>query len=120
MANLDSTIVISASIIKTHMGDGQPGPVEQELKTAMKMACDPEVGWLLTNDEQKFKAAVGAVLLRCGDEDKRRIEKTMRFLGAISAASTGIPVNFEMLTSEQDDVEPLPLMGIWHEVTGKP
>lgn len=73
--------------------------------------------WLTTDDQVRFKAAVAAVFLETSDPiERQRIEETAKFIGAISAAMSGVPVNLDAALPE--GCEPLPLIGLWTEAKG--
>jgi hypothetical protein len=66
--------------------------LEGRLKAAMNKTKD---FWMSTNDDLRFRAAVGAVLLLSDDSDQERIKDEMKQLQTLSALLNGVPVNLE-------------------------
>jgi len=85
--------------------------IEDRLKKAMKLAKNH---WLIVDEDEQFKSAVGAVLLKASEEERQIINQEMRILGALSAAQAGIPVNIEAVLP--DDVKKsYGLVKLWKE-----
>jgi hypothetical protein len=67
-------------------------------------------------DDFRFQTAIAAVMLACDDVERDQIERSLRPLRMLAAATQGIPVDFGQLEMSDDM---LPLLGMWHE-TGEP
>ena len=81
------------------------------LKAAMRATKNH---WMLTNEDGRFRAAVGAVLLLSDEETQERIKKELTVLKTLSAAVDGVPVNFEAVLIKEEEV--IGLIGMWNEV----
>lgn len=84
----------------------------EQLRAAMNCTKDH---WILTNEEDQFKAAIAAVMLLCPDDDKIRIETEIKQLNMLSAAMSGVPVDFGQMDEIKD---PIGLLGMWKDVCG--
>lgn len=94
---------------------GEPD-LERRFRKAMKAAKDH---WMVTNDQDQFRGAIGAVLLskETTDDEKERINATVQSLAALNAMISGIPVDVgAMLKRQEEGPEPLPLVKWWSEV----
>jgi hypothetical protein len=87
--------------------------IENRLKQAMKLALNH---WLITNEDEQFRSAVGAVLLTASEEEKTLITREMVFLRNLSAAITGVSVDFETLFEGIKDQKVIGLVPLWKEV----
>ena len=64
------------------------------------------------NDDLKMRTALAAVMLAGNEEDKDAITRAMKPLRMLSAAMSGIPVDFAALEGTEDV---LPLIKMWHD-----
>jgi len=87
--------------------------IENRLKQAMKLALNH---WLGGNEDEQFRSAVGAVLLTASEEEKTLISREMAFLRSLSAAVTGVPVDWETLLPGEQDQKVIDLLRLWKEV----
>lgn len=112
---MDNSIMLGITELRQSVDSGQP--LKERLKIAMRSALHH---WLITNEEDQFKTAVGAVMVEATEEERELIEVELKFLQALSAASRGIPVNFAVLMEEvQEKKETHELIGLknlWDEV----
>jgi len=83
--------------------------LEIRLKQAMREALNH---WLVTDENEQFNCAIGAVLLTASQEEKDKINQEMRFLKALSA---GIPVDWEKILIEMQNQKPIGLLRLWEE-----
>lgn len=85
--------------------------IKERLKQAMRIAMDH---WLVTAEQEQFRCAVGAVMLTALEEEKAILSEEMRSLNALSAATQGVPVNFDAL--EGNPKKWYHLMPLWKEI----
>lgn len=70
--------------------------------------------WMVTNEDERFRTGVGGVLVTATDAgEKARIEAELASLRALSAAMSGVPVDFGAVLS--DKPEPIGMLAIWRE-----
>lgn len=87
--------------------------LEAKLEAAMEATKDH---WMLTDEDGRFRAAIGAVLCDCTPDEKERIESEMLALRTLSAMFSGIPVDLAGMKAPEN---PLKLMDLWRKVTKK-
>jgi hypothetical protein len=100
---LDPGVLIGCqSIARVLQETHSKATIHELIKEAMKQAYNDNHVFMCSTDEQQFKAGVGGVILeltRRGDleslEYTQRITTEMKVLGALSAATTGIPVDIQ-------------------------
>lgn len=84
--------------------------LEARLRAAMNATKDH---WLLVDEDARFRAALGAVLLLSDTEDKDRIEKEVRELRTLSAMVSGVPIDFNEVKAIEN---PMGLVKLWQEL----
>lgn len=87
--------------------------IKERLKQAMRLAMDH---WLVTAEQEQFRCAVGAVMLTTSEEERMLLSEEMRSLSAISAATQGIPVDFEAALAGNHPEKWYHLMPLWKEL----
>jgi hypothetical protein len=89
------------------------GPLEDRISFAMKHVKENkrDIFWMSyeVSDDAMFRTALAAVMLDASEDEKELITKSMKPLQALSAAMSGIPVDFGEV--EMDGI--LPLMEMW-------
>ena len=84
------------------------GTLEERLKAAMRQTRNGH--WMCTSEDECFRAAVGAVVLKATDEEKERIKAELDALEALSALFCGVPVDLERIPIPEN---PLGLSNMW-------
>ncbi len=109
----DNLLAIIATECKSACAH-QPDLLER-IKKAMAPVANGH--WMVTDDDLCFRGAVAGVLMdsETTEDDKRRITFTLEQLHAIGAMISGIPVDVERALDNPDEIEPLPLIKLWHE-----
>lgn len=104
---METTILVAITELR-HTAN-KPGTLEERLKATMLEAKNH---WLVTDDDERFRSAIGAVLLESTEEEQARINSEMRVLNVLSAAMRGVGVDWSALEAEADN-EPLGLVQMW-------
>jgi hypothetical protein len=117
MANLRNSVLVAIQETKMNIQNMADKPVENRLKKAMETMQNH---WLVTNKDEQFQAAVGAVLVTATDDEKERINAELRTLKALNAAMNGIPVDMGRAIEGLEGNEPIGLTKIWKEVLATP
>ena len=120
MDTMDGVIVITAGIVHRKLteefAEGEHEP-ETVAKRAAELVRKDENSWLLGTDDQRFRAMCGAVGLYYHERDPEvfaRIDRELSLLQGLSAATSGIPVDFDALIGDPENApEPIGLMGIY-------
>lgn len=118
---------MTASIVLQRVRDAEQSSkldstdVPAVARFAFEAAVDASNSWMIqrTDRESLFQSGVAALSLFYGRDSGvflSRIEPELKFLRALSVASTGVPVNFEALAQEVKGAEPLGLLGIFNDV----
>ncbi len=82
--------------------------LEEQLEAAMQATKEH---WLVTDREERFKAAVAGVLSVCTPEDRIKIENALDILKVISHG------NFSRLGEIADNgIEVVPLLPMWNRI----
>jgi hypothetical protein len=106
---------VAVTITATGLRHSIPTDVslEDKLKFAMREVLKSNgAAFMCSNDDQQFRGAVGGVLLMCSDEERKRINVELRALQSLSAAMSGIPVDFGAVEMVE---HPLGLLGMWRD-----
>jgi hypothetical protein len=91
--------------------------IRERLQAAMAATVDH---WLVTSDEERFRAAVGGVLLTYdqGSEEFARLQSEVqaiaRMSAALTAAAAGVPVDWSSVT-EGLEHEPFNIVLMWRQ-----
>jgi len=91
-------------------------PILERLEEAMKLALNH---WLVTNEDEQFRCAVGAVLLTASPEEQTLINEEMRLLRSLSSAVTGVPVDWGTLLEGSENKKWYGLLPLWRKVKEK-
>lgn len=84
--------------------------LEDKLRAAMRETMH---FWMTTDEDIRFRGAVGAVLLCCTVEEKVRLEDELRVLRDLTAMTAGVPVDPSGLKVPENPVQ---LLKLWKEV----
>lgn len=91
-------------------------PLPERINFAMRYVREHErdLFWMSydANDDLKMRTALAAVMLAGNEEDRDAITRAMKPLKMLSAAMSGIPVDFSALEGLEDV---LPLLKMWKE-----
>lgn len=94
---------------------GEPN-LDQRVIKAMR-ACRNH--WMVTDEEQQFRAALVAAILESEGEERSRIERSAKALNRIGAMlqalQAGVPVDLAAMADEKQDDDLLPLRKMWDE-----
>ncbi len=120
---LDNIVMIVASIVKGSIEGLETWP--ERIKAAFSTAWESD--WPTGDEQTKFKGALAALLLLAkdlGDDDASDIiNAELLALKTLSAAMSGVPVDFEAIGDPLEELkerglEAFGLMGAWHESKG--
>ena len=80
---------------------------EDKLRAAFKGARNH---WMFTDEDEQMRGAIGAALHHMKPEERVRVEAELRALQSLSAATRGIPVNFEAIEIPEN---PIGILKMW-------
>ena len=107
----NTELAIAAQIMQPAC-KGEPDLIER-IKKAMTEA---QSYWASTDDDLRFRGALGAVLLETSAADeKQRLEGSIKALKNLGALFSGVPVDLERMVAELDEVEIIPLHQMWQD-----
>lgn len=106
--------LIAAAPIRDRLPEGT---LEERIRFAMNYAQRNDDLFFMGggDDDGRFRTALAAVLQKCSDEEKVTIDRSLMPLKMLSAAMSGIPIDFSHLEMERI----VPLMKWWHEERAK-
>lgn len=112
-----TTEMIELSIAATPVLDRIPKdkPLVERVAFAMKYVREhDDLFWMSARptEDMKMRTALAAVLMAGNESDKDIITRSMKPLQMLSAAMSGIPVDFSAMPTD-DDL--LPLIKLWNE-----
>lgn len=93
--------------------------LEDQLRAAMQVTRNH---WMCTDEDEQFRAAIGAVMLHYGEESEeyKRLSSEMAKLRKVNAflqaAQAGLSVDLSLLPDEDNQYEPIGLLGMWKSI----
>lgn len=113
MDERESAVMLTANIVRQYLPTD--GELEDVIKAAFDCVHDDDKAWMLADEDAKLLAGTGAVLIYYKDNDdmRERIEAELTVLRALSAATTGIPVDFGRLLN--NELEPVGLLNAFRK-----
>lgn len=109
--SIPNSVVIAIEEIKSKLDTTKP--FLDNIPIAMKEAQNH---WLVTDEEERFKSACGALLLIADEENKNRLENELQGLRAISSMQSGVPVDLEAMMKQMDTKKFFGLTKIWRDL----
>lgn len=103
---------IACSQIKAHVPADKT--LTERLLFAMRHARTSDLFFMEghVTDDDRFRAALGGVLLAGSEEDRDLITRSLKPLRALSALMDGVPVDFRAFEIDDDII---PLRKLWRE-----
>ncbi len=110
-------MAIEVGVVKSQI-EGIEGDLKTKLLAAMKAAKQGGSGLCILSEDDRFRIALGATMLRIDENEKEHLEFEIRNLTSLGAMMSGIPVDVNALLSsvEESEWEPLGLVKLWREV----
>ena len=104
-----SNIAVAVSLIEAENRDAlkAAATAADKLRVAFKGARDH---WMLTDEDEQMRGAIGAALHHMTPEDRAHVETELKALQAISAATRGLPINFEAVVIPEN---PIGILKLW-------
>lgn len=112
--SVSTPVLIALTEAQSHVEAVADQPLEDRLRAAMKAT---HRHWMATNEDDQFKAAIGAVMMSASEDEKELLKASMDKLNALGAMLSGVPVDFEQLAA--DDRPTIKLVPLWNEVRGE-
>jgi len=69
--------------------------------------------WMVLDKEKQFHGAMIAAYLQSNDEEKKRIEISLKILKSTSALLAGVPVDINRLTVMLEEGEPIAMQALF-------
>ena len=113
MNKISNCVMIAITETKMQIEIMSNESVEARLKKAMELM---QQHWLVTNQEEQFQAAIGAVLLTATEDEKERINGELKTLRALNAAASGVPVDMTQAFESMESYEPIGLTKLWKDI----
>lgn len=96
--------------------------IEARLRICYEESWKDSSCWMVTNDDVRMRVGIGALLMHIQDrgdehgEDWDRVQRSLTALKALSAAMSGVPVDFGALDAGDYPAPLIGLMPIYREV----
>jgi len=109
--SVSNSVMIAIKEIELNLDKSKP--ILEIIKDAMKQAKNH---WLVTDQEEQFRSAVGATMMVCNDENRRILEDELKGLRIISSMQSGVVVDIEATMAGMNPKKFFGLMKIWKEL----
>lgn len=110
MGERTTGIILAAQIIASEAGITAEGTLEDRLRSAMTKGKDQ---WMITDDDERFRASVGAVLISATEDERQRLTEELRALQSFGALVNGMPIDITRIEVPEN---PVGLLNLWREV----
>jgi hypothetical protein len=112
---MDLPVQLQIAMLEAQLAVVAGASIEDQLRAAMDVTRNH---WMCTDEDQQFRAAVGAVMLHYGAGTPQfiRLERETRQLQHLSAAMSGLSVDWEQALGG-DDYEPIGLLSLWRSIS---
>lgn len=119
MEEIEAVITIDGSQIRAALEKTPSEPLDELVKEAFRLAFKHSI--FAHNDELKQRTGLAGVMMVLKDREEHelygRVEKELRFWKAMSAAASGVPVDFGRLLDEFGDGEDtIGISDCWNQV----
>lgn len=108
---MEQNVAVAAMEVSAKLKERTFETIEARVRAAMELTKDH---WMAYTEDDRFRAALGAAMASANEEDRSRIEDSMKPLNALGAATHGVPVDWASVMAKSD--EWLPLMKWWKEI----
>ena len=117
MQNIEMQIAVKQ--MRDWIPDCKPLKERLEIAFAYIQEHKRDVMWMTGNasEDDMFRVAVAAVMVKCNEEERGIIDRSLKPLQMLSAMCAGIPVDWSSLPSDGDL---LPLQRMWVESSTPP
>jgi hypothetical protein len=110
-----SNIVAIAAVEARAAAEEAGLALEDRLRAAMRVTHHH---WLATDESDQIMAACEGTAQAVGDgPDRERLIAELRVIQALSAAMSGVPVDFDAMLADENRPEPVHIRKLWAEVT---
>ena len=87
--------------------------IEKQLRKAMELAMNH---WMVINEDDRFKSAIGAVIINADEETKEIISNELKGLRGLNALYNGLPIDIVRLAKQAEGKKVYGLNKIWLDV----
>ena len=106
----NQAVAIAAQCIAHEAGLTPEMSLEDRLRAVMKVGREH---WMITDEDERFRASVGAALMSATDEEQEQIKTELHALRDFSALCSGIPIDVSRIVVPEN---PVGLLALWKEV----
>lgn len=109
MKHGDHVVAVAAQVIAAEANIKLDESLAERLRAAMKVGREH---WMITDEDERFRASVGAVLLSATEDEREQISTELGVLRDFSALCSGVPVDVGRIQMPEN---PIGLLGLWRE-----
>jgi hypothetical protein len=112
----DTSIILGANLVGKKLQEFKNLDKKELARKAFELACSEDNSWFTTSEDVLFRIGCGGLLLVFEEDDKANLEQELNSLKAISAATSGIPVDIGAALDGMNPDDMLGVLGIFKEV----
>lgn len=93
---------------------------EEDFEARLDKCCEAAKDhWMVLDKEKQFHGAMVAAYLQSNDEEKKRIEVSLKILRTVSAMFSGVPVDINQIESLSEGAEPIAMQALFKKHFGE-
>jgi uncharacterized protein YunC (DUF1805 family) len=111
MNDIPATIMVAITDIAGQLD--REKSIEEQFRKAMELALNH---WLVVNEDDRFKSAVGAVIVDASEEEREIVANEMKGLRTLSAMISDVPVDASRFVEQVEGKKFYGLAKMWFDV----
>lgn len=116
MEELEATLMIDGQLVASALSEFD-GTLEEMILESWRLA--EKHATFATTEELRQRSGLAGVMIalkKTGDDESYyRVEKELEFWRAMTAATSGVPVDFDRLLADHDESDVVGLAKLWRE-----
>lgn len=112
--SIPNTMLIAIQEIEGQIDHSKP--LEEKLFDAMKKVQNH---WMITDKEEQFRCAIGAVLAKASEEDREKINNELQGMQYLYGPDDGFSKDFKYVIKSLSKCQ-IGMQKIWQKVTAPP
>lgn len=115
---IENSVLISAALIKNTAEQKleAEATIADKARLCFELSFTESCGWLLSNDDKRFRAGCAALLLLSDEESQEKINKELLVIQSLGAAMSGIQIKMDDALA---NLNPIGLLGLYNNEKAK-